>query len=74
MKNKVNLTEEKLVELINEEMSKSDITSLIMNKIDSNMSSKEFEKKVKEITSSVINELFKLLWQRNSFWKDSIKR
>ena len=55
-------------------MSKSEITSLIASKIDSNMSSKDFEKKVKEITSSVINELFKLLWQRNSFWKDSIKR
>lgn len=59
--------------LINEEMSRSEITSLINSKIDSNMSSKDFEKKVKEISASVINELFKLLWQRNSFWKNSVK-
>ena len=53
---------------------KSEITSLINSKIDSNMSSKDFEKKVKEITSAVISELFKILWQRNTFWKDSVKR
>lgn len=60
--------------LINEELSKSEVASLIQNKIDSNMSSKDFEKKVKEITSSVISELFKILWQRDSFWKGNIKR
>ena len=65
---------EKIYRLINEEMSKTEITSLINSKIDSNMSSKDFEKKVKEITSAVINDLFKVLWQRNGFWKDSIKR
>lgn len=67
-------TEDKIKQIINEEMSKSEITSLIKSKIDSNLSSKDFEKKVKEITSSVISELFKILWQRNNFWKDTIKR
>ena len=32
-----------------------------------------FEKKVKEISASVLDELFKILWQRNSFWKNSVK-
>lgn len=59
--------------LINEELSKSEVASLIQNKIDSNMSSKDFEKKVKEISASVLDELFKILWQRNSFWKNSVK-
>ena len=59
--------------LINEEMSRSEISSLIQNKIDSNMSSKDFEKKIKEISASVLDELFKILWQRNSFWKNSVK-
>lgn len=65
---------DKLYQIINEEMSKSEISSLISSKIDSNLSSKEFEKKVKEITASVMSELFKLLWQRESFWKNSVKR
>lgn len=67
-------SKDKLYQIINEEMSKSEISSLISSKIDSNLSSKEFEKKVKEITTSVMSELFKLLWQRESFWKNSIKR
>ena len=68
------LSDKMLYNIINEEMSKSEITSLINNKIDSNLSSKEFEKKVKEITSDVVSELFKILWQRESFWKNSVKR
>ena len=59
--------------LINEELSKSDVSSMIMNSIDSKMSSKEFEKKVKEISSEVISELFKILWQRNNFWKGAVR-
>lgn len=54
-------------------MTKSEVISLINNKIDSNMSSKDFEKKVKEISASVLDELFKILWQRNSFWKNGVK-
>ena len=37
-------------------------------------SKSDFEKKVKEISSSVMEEFFKILWQRKSFWKDSVKR
>lgn len=65
---------EEIYRIINEEMSKNEISSLISSKIDSNMSSKEFEKKVREITSSVVSELFKILWQRDSLWKNSIKK
>ncbi len=68
------LSEEKINKIINEELSKQEIISLINNKIDSNMSSKDFEKKVKEITSNVVSELFKILWQKESFWKNSVKR
>ena len=74
MENKKNIIEERICQIINEEMNKSEISSLIQNKLDSHLSSKDFEKKVKAITSSVINELFKVLWQRNSFWKDSVKK
>ena len=74
MRKKMNITEDRIIQIINEEMSKTEITSLIKSKIDDKISSSEFEKKVKEITSSVINELFKVLWQRNTFWKDTIKR
>lgn len=31
------------------------------------------EKEVKEIVSKCVSELFKTLWQRNNFWRDTIK-
>lgn len=54
-------------------MTKSEISSLIANKIDDKISSREFENIVKEISTNVINNLFKVLWQRNNMWKRSIQ-
>ena len=65
---------ENLVKLITEELTKSDVSSMISNSIDSKLSSRDFEKKVKEIASNVLNELFKILWQRNNMWKSSVKQ
>ena len=66
------LNEQILRSIIEEELTKSEISSLIANKIDDNLSSAAFKKKVKELTSDVVSELFKILWQRNSFWKSSV--
>lgn len=68
------LHKNKIYKIINEELTKNEVVSLINNKIDSNLSSKEFEKKIKEITSNVISELFKILWQKESFWKNTFKK
>lgn len=64
--------EKRLYKLITEELSKTEVNTMISNKLDSNLSSREFKKKVKEIAADVVSELFKLLWQRNNFWKSSV--
>ena len=66
------LTETKLNNIIVEELSKSEITSLINSKLDTKLTSREFKKQVKELAADVVSELFKILWQRNSFWKSSV--
>lgn len=66
------LNEQILRSIIEEELTKSEVSSLIANKIDDNLSSAAFKKKVKELASDVVSELFKILWQRNSFWKSSV--
>ena len=66
------LNEQILRGIIEEELTKSEISSLIANKIDDKLSSAAFKKKVKELASDVVSELFKILWQRNSFWKSSV--
>jgi hypothetical protein len=63
-----------LVKLINEELSKTEIAALINKKFDEKLSSKELEKKIKALSASVLEEFFKILWQRKSFWQDSVKR
>jgi hypothetical protein len=54
--------------IIEEELTKSDVNSMITDK----MSSQEFKRKVKGIAADVVNELFKILWQRNTLWKSSV--
>lgn len=65
------LNESKIKELVYEELSKSDVSSMIASKIDNKLSSQEFKKIVKSLATDVVSELFKILWQRNSFWKSS---
>lgn len=65
------IDENTLYKIINEELSKSDVSSMIISKFEDKLSSMEFKKKVKEIAADVVNEIFKILWQRNSFWKSA---
>ena len=70
----MNENEKKLQRIISEELSKSDVNSMINSKIDSALSSREFKQKVKELSADVVNELFKILWQKNNFWKSTAIR
>lgn len=62
------ITENALKNIIEEELSRSDVNSILNDKINS----ADFKKKIKQISAEVVNELFKILWQRNSIWKSSI--
>lgn len=70
----MNINEKRLQQIISEELSKSDVNSMISGKINSTLSSRDFKQKVKELSSEVVSELFKILWQRNSFWKSTVSR
>lgn len=60
------INEEKIVQLVTEEMKKSDIISMIKN-------DKDFEKRVKEIANDVVVDLFRVLWQHNGIFKNLAK-
>ena len=68
----MNENEKKLQQIISEELTKSEVNSMISSKLNSTLSSREFKQKVKELSADVVNELFKLLWQRNNIWKSSV--
>ena len=58
------LNESRINQIVSEEINKVMVDEDI---------TKSDEKKIKEIVGDCINELFKQLWQKNSFWKSTIK-
>ena len=57
------ISENEIVSLICEELKKTDI-------IDIAKKDKDFEKRIKEIASEVVTDLFRVLWQHNSIFKN----
>lgn len=68
------LNDDRVCQIIREELTKSDVTSIINSKISSTLSSREFKQKVKELSADVVKELFKILYMRDSMWKSSVQR
>jgi len=65
---------EELKRLIIEELTKADVKNIVASELSSNLNSKEFKDKVKDISAKVLEELYKILWTRKNFWSDAIKK
>lgn len=68
------LTEERIDQIISEEIKKSDVENIANNKISASYNSKEFKNAVSKIAADVIEDLYKTLWNRSSTWKGVIAR
>lgn len=68
------MNNKRLHRIIKEELTNSQVESMINSKISSALKSTDFKKAVKELSADVVNEVFKVLWQRNNVWMDSAKR
>lgn len=68
------LSSGKLMELVTEELSRSDVESAISRKLSSLYGSSDFKSAVKKIAADVIEDLYKTLWNRSSSWKNSISK
>lgn len=67
------MTEERLRQIILEELTRQDVKSMIDSKLDSYIKEREFKKKVRSIAVDVLEDLFKEMWRKNGFWKNSLK-
>ena len=61
-------------EIINEAISKTEVESIVSNRISSVYDSNEFKKAVRKVAADVIEDLYKTLWNRSSSWKGGINR
>nr|DAD66763.1 MAG TPA: hypothetical protein [Myoviridae sp. ctPuP5] len=68
------IDEEKIRSLVNEELTKAEVNSLINNKVDSILQSNEFKRKVKAITADVLEDLYRTMYQKKAFWQSSVKQ
>ena len=68
----MNIDKQTLTRVITEELTKSDVKNMIDTEQSKFLKSKDYEQRVKAISTKVIEELYKLLWQRKYFWADSI--
>ena len=63
---KLNAIEQYATNLICEELDKADLKKYVKD-------DKEFEKSVRQIASDVLTDLFRVLWQHNSLFKNLSK-
>ena len=68
------ISESRISQIINEEINKTEVESIVSNRISSAYNSREFKKAVKEISAEVIEDLFRTLWNRSSTWKGGVTR
>ena len=66
VENFINENRELLESIIAEELNKSDVLDIAKK-------DKDFEKRIKEIISDVISELFRVLWQHGSLYKSLVR-
>lgn len=67
------MNENRLQQIIREELSRQEVKSMIDSKLDEYLKEREFKKKVRSIAVDVLEDLFKEMWRKNGFWKNSLK-
>ena len=68
------VSDKRIKEIINEEINKTEVESIVSNRISSVYDSNEFKKAVRKVAADVIEDLYKTLWNRSSSWKGGINR
>lgn len=59
---------------LKEELSKSDVRSMISSELNDFLKKQELKRQMKNIAADVVEEFLDNLWKRKSFWKGTINR
>jgi hypothetical protein len=75
----LNATETNEVEkLVRNEIKKfmktNQILDIVSNEVKKELNNKKYDDKIIDLSSKIVVELFKTMWQRKSFWEDAIKK
>lgn len=64
--------DKRMRQIVLEELSKSDVESMISKKLGNSYDSREFKKAVKKVSAEVIEDLYRTLWNRSSMWRSGV--
>lgn len=60
---------DRLRQILREELSKYEVNNMISDKF----KEKEFENKVKDIVTDIMEKFFRMMYNKRGFWKSDIK-
>ena len=63
---------ESIKNIIKEELTKQDVNSMINDKLSVYINKYEMTKEVKKIVSDVMEEFFKMMYNKRGFWKNNL--
>ena len=63
---------ENIKNIIKEELTKQDVNSMINDKLSAYIKKYEMTKEVKKIISDVMEEFFKMMYNKRGFWKNNL--
>ena len=63
---------ENIKNIIKEELTKQDVNSMINDKLSIYIKKYEMTKEVKKIVSDVMEEFFKMMYNKRGFWKNNL--
>ena len=58
---------------INEEITKAEVRSMITSAISDALKEKDFEKRVREVTTDAMEKFFRMMYNKRGFWKGELK-
>lgn len=58
---------------LNEEVTKGEIRSMIDSQLSDFLKDKDFEKRIKELTTDAMERFFKTMYNKRNFWKAELK-
>lgn len=64
---------EHIKRIVNEELNKTDVRSIIDSELEDFLKERRFKKMVREITADVIDDFFQQMWHKKGFWKTTLK-
>ena len=68
------INENRIDQIISEEISKTDVERTVANKLASSYDSREFKRAVRDVVADALEDLYRTLYNRSSSWRGGVAK